>query len=89
MQHDRRRALLGFEQESRRQLDANIFFGMKQRKKFRLIFQVRACGISEAVAGTAVLLVEEIANVSGVFGGETGADIARDVLISRHYSAGS
>jgi hypothetical protein len=33
--------------------------------------------------------VEEIANVSGVFGGETGADIARDVLISRHYSAGS
>ncbi len=72
MHDDRRRALLGFQQKSGRQLDANIFFGMEQRKKFRLVFQVRACGISEAVAGTAVLLVEEIANVFGVFGSKLG-----------------
>lgn len=64
--YNRRRTLLRFQQESCSQAHADVFFGMEQRKQFCLIFQVRARGVAEAEARTAILLMKEIADVRRV-----------------------
>jgi hypothetical protein len=48
--HDRRRALLGFEEKSRRQFHADVFLWMQQSEEFRLIFQVGTSRVAKAVA---------------------------------------
>ena len=54
MDHYRRGTLLGLKQEPRCQAHTNVFFGMEQRKELRLIFEILAGGIFEAVARSAI-----------------------------------
>jgi len=63
MHHNRRRALLGIQQEAGCQAHAYVLFGMKRREELGLILQVGAGWIAEGIARAAILLMKQIANM--------------------------
>ena len=69
MRHDRVGRLLGHQHEILAEAHANLFRPQELYYE-RSIFQVRAGGISEAVAAAAILLLEDFANRGIIFAGE-------------------
>ena len=63
MHHNRRRALLGLQQEAGRQAHSYVLFGMEECEEFGLVLDMRAGGVAEGIARAAILLMEEVANV--------------------------
>ncbi len=56
----------GIQQKSCRELHADVFVRMQQRKQLCLVLQIRASGIAERVARSAILLVEQVPDVRRV-----------------------
>ncbi len=78
---DCRGGLLGFEEVSGGEADADVFFRLEQLEELGLVFEIRARRITERVARAAVLLVEEIADVVRVVTGD--AKFLADVLVHK------
>src|SRR6266403_549146 len=68
--HNRRRTLLGLEQESAGQPHADVLLRLEQRKQLRLILQIRTRRIAKRIPRSAILLMKQIANVRRVFAGD-------------------
>src|ERR1022692_4622183 len=65
--HDNGRgALLRIKQEPGGQMHTDVFVRMQQREQLRLVFQIGARRVSKRVARSAILLMEQIANVRRV-----------------------
>jgi hypothetical protein len=64
MHHNRRRALLGLQQEACRQAHSYVLFGMEECEEFGLVPPRDAAGwVAEGIARAAILLMEEVANM--------------------------
>ena len=68
MHHNRRRALLRLQQETRSQTHAHVLLRLEQREELCLVLQVRTRRIAERIPRPAILLMKEIADVRRVFG---------------------
>src|ERR1700721_2990355 len=67
MHHDCRCALLRLQQKPGSQAHSDVFFGMQKREELRLVFQMRARGIAEGIARSAILLMKQIVGARRVF----------------------
>ena len=76
MHHNRGRRLFRFQQESSRQLYADILLGVQQGKQLGLIFEVGTRRIAERITRSLIFLVEEIADMRRV--------LARDAQFLAH-----
>src|SRR5215470_14564381 len=63
-------ALLGFEEKTGSEPDADVLFGLEQGEELGLIFKVRACRVAEGVPRAAILLVKQVAYVGRVLAGD-------------------
>jgi hypothetical protein len=63
MHRNRRRALLGLQQEAGRRAHAYVFFGMEECEEFALVLEMRAGWVAKGIARAAILLMKQIANM--------------------------
>ena len=66
--------LFGLEVVALGEADADVLLGLEELKDLGLVFEVGAGGVAEGVARAAVLLVEEVFDVGGVFGVDSKVD---------------
>ncbi len=65
--NDGRSTLLGIQQKTGRQPHADVLFRIEKLEELGLVFEIRAGRIAEGIARSLILLMEEVANVRGIF----------------------